>query len=163
MFTKKQNQGFTLIELLVVVAIIALLSSIVVASLNVAREKARDARRMADMHELNNAIQMYIADKGYAPDLGCGFEPVEQCKTSEIVDWDGLQNALVPKYIAKLPTDPCGIACYGGTADSTYAYNYYATAYVKSHFSLENITSDSYSISCNLEGGEPFAIGFGSI
>jgi prepilin-type N-terminal cleavage/methylation domain-containing protein len=42
MFTK-QNKGFTLIELLVVISIVGLLSSIVLASLNDARNKARVA------------------------------------------------------------------------------------------------------------------------
>lgn len=53
------KRGFTLIELLVVIAIIGILSSIVLASLNTARQKGRDARRVSDIKQLQLANELY--------------------------------------------------------------------------------------------------------
>ncbi|MBI2100970.1 MAG: type II secretion system protein, partial [Candidatus Vogelbacteria bacterium] len=59
--------GFTLIELLVVISIIALLSSIVFASFAEARMKARNARRIVELREIQKAIELYRADHGVYP------------------------------------------------------------------------------------------------
>jgi prepilin-type N-terminal cleavage/methylation domain-containing protein len=63
----KHTKGFTLIELLVVVAIISLLSTIVMASLNSARSKSRDAKRAEDIHQIQIAVEMYFSDNGHYP------------------------------------------------------------------------------------------------
>ncbi|MFA6397731.1 MAG: prepilin-type N-terminal cleavage/methylation domain-containing protein [Candidatus Paceibacterota bacterium] len=60
---KTNKKGFTLIELLVVVAIIGILSSIVLASLNTARKKGRIAGAQADMFNVLASIAM-CADDG---------------------------------------------------------------------------------------------------
>ncbi|MBM3261557.1 type II secretion system protein [Candidatus Kaiserbacteria bacterium] len=64
---KKTSAGFTLIELLVVIAIIGMLASIILASLNTARVKSRDARRVADMNQMRNAIELYNDTIGHYP------------------------------------------------------------------------------------------------
>ena len=62
----RKQQGFTLIEMLVVVAIIGLLSSVVVIGLKGARERSRDARRIADVSEIQNSLEIaYTSASGY--------------------------------------------------------------------------------------------------
>lgn len=71
------KKGFTLIELLVVVAIISLLSSVVLASLNSARDKAKVARAKVEMREIAQAIIIAQGEQGhplmvFAPSANCG-------------------------------------------------------------------------------------------
>lgn len=83
---KKRQSGFTLIELLVVIAIIGILSSVVLASLNSARKKSRDARRVADVRQLQLALELYY-------DANSSKYPTAL-------------SALAPTYIAAVPNDP---------------------------------------------------------
>ena len=54
----KKNKGFTLIELLVVIAIIGLLSTIVLVSLNSARNRAKDTRIKADLAQIRSVAEL---------------------------------------------------------------------------------------------------------
>ncbi|HWC57811.1 MAG TPA: type II secretion system protein [Candidatus Paceibacterota bacterium] len=59
---KKSQNGFTLIELLVVIAIIGILASIVLASLNSARNKGTDAKIKAELSNARAQAELYYDD-----------------------------------------------------------------------------------------------------
>jgi prepilin-type N-terminal cleavage/methylation domain-containing protein len=127
-FYFSRNKGFTLIELLVVISIIGLLSSVVLATLNTTRIKARDAQRIAALRQIQNAIELYADDHGgdypgyssnentfmrspdsaleYAGVNGCGFGAVgasgEGRADSVGGRWCRFETALSP-YIKSLP------------------------------------------------------------
>ena len=61
---KKYSKGFTLIELLVVIAIIGILSSVVLASLNTARNKGSDAAAKAGFAQIRNQAELYYDSVG---------------------------------------------------------------------------------------------------
>ena len=65
--TASKRQGFTLIELIVVIGIIGLFAGIVLASLNQARVKARDGKRLADIKQLQLSFKLYAESNGSYP------------------------------------------------------------------------------------------------
>jgi len=111
MFKLKLNEsrkaGFTLIELLVVIAIIGVLASVVLASLNSARRKSRDARRVADIKQLQLALELYFDSNSSYPAGG----------------FSALAGVLSPNFIPAIPNDPLSASTYRYCQLSTTSYH----------------------------------------
>ena len=58
-----KNRGFTLIELLVVIAIIGILASVVLASLNTARDAGADAAAVSSINNARAQAELYYAEQ----------------------------------------------------------------------------------------------------
>jgi len=89
-----KQRGFTLIEILVVITIIGILSSVVLVGLNTARKQGRDTRRVADLRQVQNGLELYFQKNGTYP--------------TGISSWSGLQSALTGAGIGitKISDDP---------------------------------------------------------
>ena len=108
----KTKKGFTLIELLVVIAIIGLLATLSVVSLNNARERARDARRLSDVRQIQTALELYynienvypanltaLETKGILNPVPSNPEP-DDCN-ADWVNYDYTQNLTGASYTLK--------------------------------------------------------------
>jgi len=111
---KNQKKGFTLIELLVVIAIIGLLATLSILALNQARARARDAKRIADVRQMQTALELYYNEVGDYPATG----GVVVGEAIDVVESGNIYLAAVPAP----PTPYDGAACADLAADAyTYA------------------------------------------
>lgn len=110
------KKGFTLIELLVVIAIIGLLSTLSILALNTARARSRDARRLADVRQIQTALEMYFNDLGYYPVDGA----------VDAGDAISTTNGTYLRSVPKPPTPVDGSSC--PTAQPNYTYDNVVTA-----------------------------------
>ncbi|HEX5774954.1 MAG TPA: type II secretion system protein, partial [Candidatus Paceibacterota bacterium] len=78
---KGHLRGFTLIELLVVIAIIGILSSVVLASLNTARNKGADAAIKSNLAAARAQAELYYDSNGNSYSGVCGTTAAGGVKT----------------------------------------------------------------------------------
>lgn len=124
---KNLSRGFTLIEVLIVVTIIGLLSSIVLVGLGGFRARGSDARRIGDIRQVQNALELYYSKKGAYPVLSCTSSASRTC-------WDTLNTTLVSAVI--------GVANIANDPNPTQSYMY-------------GSTGQSYTLGAKLQGQDP--------
>ncbi len=92
------SRAFTLIELLVVIAIIGILTGIVVTNMAQARGRARDAKRVSDIGQIQLALELYY-DR-------CKQYPATLNITANNCAVSGITGITLETYISKIPTPP---------------------------------------------------------
>lgn len=111
----KGRQGFTLIEILIVVAIIAILASVVLIGLGPTQQAGRDARRLSDLREVQNGLELYFNKCGYYPGAaesascaGVAYGPNNFWGDPTVTPQTGMMGALVGSTIgvSTVPDDP---------------------------------------------------------
>ena len=134
-----KQRGFTLIEILIVVAIIGILSSVILIGLGSARARARDARRIADLREVQNALELYYSKVGRYPDASeaARWGPVTENGTLEKV----LRDAGIG--VSKIPNDPLG-----GNSTYYYLYNEFSGEY----YLGANLEEDNLVLNDDVDG-----------
>jgi len=88
-----------------VVSLIGILATLVLANLNAARQRGRDAQRKSDLRNIQTALRLYYNDfDNYPANMagniaGCG-------DGTAICFWGGSFDSSVQTYMSTLPTDP---------------------------------------------------------
>lgn len=116
-----KKQGFTLIEVLIVVAIIGLLSSVVLVGMGDFRKRGRDARRVADLRQVQNGLEIYYTANNAYPDVS---------------NWDDLKTKLAIVGIPTISNDPI---------NNTDYYYFYAKSANSQNYVLRAKLEDSSS------------------
>lgn len=119
--SQERARGFTLIELLVTIAIIGILASVVFASLNESRKKARDSRRLSEIKDIGLAAERY-----YQEDLNFVFPDTLDQLAPYFPDSSYKKDPQGNDYVYKKQTSPKAF-CVGAKMETSRFTNTCAT------------------------------------
>ncbi|HOK97150.1 MAG TPA: prepilin-type N-terminal cleavage/methylation domain-containing protein [Candidatus Paceibacterota bacterium] len=144
---KKQFKGFTLIEMLIVITIIALLASLILVGMGGARAKARDSRRIADLHNLQNALELYYAKYYFYPEPQSSWESLATILTNP-------ETGIGVSSIPKDPLTNVGKTYYYGRSSDGQDYVLGAQLETKDPALDDDVDGTVYGINCGSEVGD---------
>jgi len=146
MFVKLPSKGFTLLELLIVIAIIGIISTVSLVNLENARAKARDARRLSDIDQIQRALEIYYTNNAFYPNTECYQLPSIVSCSSILSPGNWISDLGIV-----LPDDPLNKTANDGTV-----YSYLFTRkdpstvpYQDYYFLLYNLETQPINDQCN--------------
>lgn len=154
------KKGFTLVEILVVVGIVGLLGVLATITLQSARVRARDAKRLSDVVKTQMALELYFNDNNSYPivaDATALGQSATACLSS--AGWASSCDATSESvYLARIPATPATglkeiVQCSG--VEDTYCYVGNASAY-RIQFELETDNPEAKltkGVNCATESG----------
>lgn len=129
------KKGFTLIELLVVVAIIGILASVVLASLNSARSKGADAAIKSNLNSIRGQAELYYNDNSLSYGAAHTEAACSTAASGNIVADQNIKDALAAANKSA-----------GGNAGATYTRT------------RCGVSDTSYAIAVSLKAGGAWCI-----
>jgi len=129
---ENKKQGFTIIELMVTMAIIGMIVALITISFSGAKAKSRDSRRMEDLKQISNALNLYYSVHRNFPTAN----PVIHLDGADTISTSLINENFMPAAI----TDPLD--------SGNYIYQYFSSSgldYVLS-FYLETGSIQGYSV-----------------
>jgi len=146
------TRGFTLIELLVVIAIISLLSSVVLATLSTAREKAKVAQTVSNIHQMEIAFQMLYDVYGCWPGESGTGTCVNTAKLGPTIASLVTDNDFnIKNYLSQAPAWPFNPAVTWGYDNDSDNASTTCTAYSSAGVNLFPMASIPYDIYAQIE------------
>lgn len=156
-YNKPMRKGFTLIEMLIVIAIIGILASMVLVGLGPVQRQGRDSRRISDLRQVQNALELYYNKCGFYP--GPVQTNAASCSSYvQITTWSSLTTSLSGTGsvigINSIPNDP------SSGKDYFYGTNSVGSSYVLGA-QLEDVNNpnlsqslktDTFGVSCSTSG-----------
>jgi prepilin-type N-terminal cleavage/methylation domain-containing protein len=142
------SKGFSLNELMVVIAIIAILASTIYVSFVGASASGRDAKRQADLRNLQVAVEQYKNKYGRYPAAGCGV--AEGAWAQESTTCTDYISGITPEFMARLPRDS------RASAGTGFAYRTNAAAGTVEAGAVYKIVVDGTIESETVTIGHPF-------
>jgi type II secretion system protein G len=100
----KKRKGFTLIELMIIISILGVLAALISGNFITSLKKGRDARRKADLEQIQRALEMFYEDKKRYPN-SFTITPSSNFSLCE----SGFALSCQPSekiYMQKVPSDP---------------------------------------------------------
>ena len=95
-----KRPGFTVIELIVVILIIGLLSLIAIVGMRNSQIGSRDAKRVAELHQMSQAVELFFNEHLALPTGASGW-----CTYVSNPTYPQFINDIQP-YMAQVPRDP---------------------------------------------------------
>ncbi|MEK7617293.1 MAG: type II secretion system protein [Patescibacteria group bacterium] len=153
---RSESKGFTLVELLVVISIIAILTTIGLVLFSSAQKSARDAKRIADLNAVRNALELFYNQTGkYPMSAGHATWSGHWANFSQCLETGTGCGFTISNYspvIAKVPQDPLRKASDPFADDKTYYPGYPTGCDGQSYRLAAYLETNSQVLQTDLDG-----------